>query len=87
MNLYFQSLITSFWFSVSLTFQYDEIVPQAETFNLLFSISIKMQISFNIRTELEITQFLYIAIVRENELKVYLGPQASGKSAVRFLQM
>lgn len=55
--------------------------------NLLFSIPIRMLISFNIRTVLEITQSLNVAVVIENELKVSVGLQAAGKSAAKFLQI
>ena len=55
--------------------------------DLLFSIPIRTLISFSIRTELEMTQFLNIAIVIENALKVSVGLQAAGRSAAKFLQM
>lgn len=45
-----------------------------------------MLISFNIRTELEIIQFLNVAIVIENELKLYVGLQAAVRSATSFFR-
>lgn len=53
---------------------------------IYFSLFLLKLISFNIRTELEITQFLNVAIVIENELKLYVGLQAAGKYAAKFLQ-
>lgn len=55
--------------------------------NLLFCIPIRALISFNVRTELEIIQFLNVAIVIGNELKVSVGPQAAVKRAAKLLQI
>lgn len=54
--------------------------------NLCFSVPIRTLISFNVRTELEVTQFLNVAIVIENELKVSVGLQAA-KLAAKFLRI
>lgn len=55
--------------------------------HLLLSVHTRTSIGFNRRTELEIIQFLNIALVLGNALKVSVGPQAAVTMAAKLLQI